>query len=772
MIPMFSRPFALFFILIFFCATNSLAQYQKEIDSLKKITPAVIKDTHQLNNLAQLAFYYSFIDSANTFNYANLVNQYANAFSFKSGIAAALRAKANYFIIKRVPQKAIPYLNQEALIWQQIKRPKEMAANFTMLGQALSLSGNFEESANYFDKAESIYKKINDQKALSVLYHNAGAMFTEKTEPKLALVYLIKSLEIQELLNDTKTIGATQNNIGRLFYQTKNYPKAIEYFNKAINANYLSQDWRNLGIAHVNIANVHVDLNDYPKAIEELNKSLVYFNKVDFKRGMQVVYNNMGAMNIRQQNYEAAIPLLKKGLELANINQSKAGVALIEQNIGFSLSGLKQYKEALVWFEKAEQTAIDNKADDYSFGEIYNHRSSLDSAMGNYQSALVYRTKYMRINEKFMGEKVIKEVNELQTKYETQKKEYTISLLNKSDSIKSLEIANQQLAINQSLFKIAEQKLKLSDANLQIISDSLLLTQQNKQLLQAKLDSSFKEEKILRLAEQNRIKELEVSRKNNQIIIVLISMSFLALAIYFIYKRNQSVQEKAYQQKLLEQQKNAAIAVLDSEEKERKRIASDLHDGVGQLMSAAWMNMQALKNQIAHLSNAESELLEKSLALVNESCNEVRQVSHNMMPNALLLKGLVKAVQEFIGQINQRNVKINLTAEGLSESLPSHIETVLYRVIQESVNNVIKHAKASKLDISIIQSTDGIDVLIEDNGIGFNIAQTSQNEGIGLSNIKSRIQYLEGTVEWNTSENNGTLVAIFIPFIKPISNNL
>lgn len=197
MMPMFSRSFALFFILIFFCATNSLAQYQKEIDSLKKITPSVIKDTHQLNNLAQLAFYYSFIDSTNTFNYANLVNQYSNIFSFKSGIAAALRAKANYFIIKRVPQKAIPYLNQEALIWQQIKRPKEMAANFTMLGQALSLSGNFEESANYFDKAESIYKKINDQKALSVLYHNAGAMFTEKTEPKLALIYLIKSLEIQ-----------------------------------------------------------------------------------------------------------------------------------------------------------------------------------------------------------------------------------------------------------------------------------------------------------------------------------------------------------------------------------------------------------------------------------------------------------------------------------------------------------------------------------------------------------------------------------------------
>lgn len=770
--PIPIRTFALFFISIFLCVKSSLAQYQKEIDSLKKITPTVIKDTSQLNNLAQLAFYYSFIDSANTFKYANIVTNYSNSLMFKPGIAASLRAKANYYIIKRVPQKAIPFLNQEALIWQQIKRSKEMAANFTMLGQALSLSGNFEESATYFDKAESIYKKINDQKALSVLYHNAGAMFTEKTEPKLALIYLIKSLEIQELLNDTKTIGATQNNIGRLFYQTKNFPKAIEYFNKSIKSNYLSQDWRNLGIAHVNIANVYVDLNDYPKAIEELNKSLVYFNKVDFKRGMQVVYNNMGAMNIRQQNYEAAIPLLKKGLELANINQSKAGVALIEQNIGFSLSGLKQYKEALIWFEKAEQTAIDNKADDYSFGEIYNHRSSLDSAMGNYQSALIYRTKYMRINEKFMGDKVIKEVNELQTKYETQKKEYAISLLNKSDSIKSLEIANQQLAINQSLFKIAEQKLKLADANLQIISDSLLLTEQNQRLLKAKLDSSFKEAKIVRLAEQNRIKELEVSRKNNQIVIVLISVGFLSLIIYFVYRRNKSIQEKAYQQKLFEQQKNAAIAVIDSEEKERKRIASDLHDGVGQLMSAAWMNLQALKNQISELNSAEADLLDKSLTLVNESCNEVRQVSHNMMPNALLLKGLVNAVQEFIGQINQRNIKINLTTEGLSDNLPSHIETVLYRVIQESVNNVIKHAKASKLDISIIKSLDGIDVMIEDNGIGFNLNNANQNNGIGLSNIKSRIQYLEGTVEWNTSEKNGTLVAIFIPLTNQFPQNL
>jgi len=759
-----------FFILCALISFQSKAQYQREIDSLKAIIPTVIKDTVQLSKLAQLAFYQSFTDSVSTFKNTQQLQQLSAKWNYKPGLAAALRANANYFIVKRVPQKGLPYLIQESQIWQQIKRPIEVAANHAMLGQAYTLSADYSMATEQFNKAEQLYKQLNDQKSLSALYHNAGAMLTEKTEPKLALIYLIKSLEIQEQLNDTKTIGLTQNNIGRLFYQTKNYPKAIEYFQKAIISNNLTKDWRNLGIAHVNLANVYVDMNDYSTAMRELNKSIDNFTKVDFKRGLQVVYNNLGAMNIRQKNYEAAIPLLQKGLELAKMNQSTAGVALIEQNIAYTLFLSNQYEKALEWFIKAEKTAIESKADEYSFGEIYNHRASLDSAMGNYKSGLEYRSKFVAINEKFMGNKVIKEVNELQTKYETQKKEYMISLLNKSDSIKSLTIANQQLAINRNLLKIAEQKLKLSDANLQLISDSLLLSEQNKKILQAQLDSSINVDKINRLSEQNKIKALEVNRKNNQIIIAITSMGLISLFIYYLHKRKQNIQKSIHQRELLKQQRNATIEIINAEEKERKRIASDLHDGVGQMMSAAYMNLQAIKDQIKNISPDDADLFSKSLSLVKESCDEVRQVSHNMMPNALLVKGLAKAVQEFIGQISQRNIKINLATEGISQSLPSHVEGVLYRVIQESVNNVIKHAEASLLDISINQSEDGIDVMIEDNGKGFEIGQIHK-EGIGLSNIKSRIHYLGGTVEWNTSPGNGTLVAIYIPLTQKVNNS-
>ena len=120
-------------------------------------------------------------------------------------------------------------------------------------------------------------------------------------------------------------------------------------------------------------------------------------------------------------------------------------------------------------------------------------------------------------------------------------------------------------------------------------------------------------------------------------------------------------------------------------------------------------------------------------------------------------------IREFINQIDARIIKTDLYTEGLNERIDSNIETVLYRVIQESVNNVIKHANANHLDISLIKDSDGISVTIEDNGKGFNTKNKNNFEGIGLKNIQTRVEYLKGTVEWNSSVGKGTLVAIHIP---------
>ena len=123
------------------------------------------------------------------------------------------------------------------------------------------------------------------------------------------------------------------------------------------------------------------------------------------------------------------------------------------------------------------------------------------------------------------------------------------------------------------------------------------------------------------------------------------------------------------------------------------------------------------------------------------------------------------AVKEFIDKIDTKIIKINLYTEGLNERLDGNIETVLYRVIQECVNNVIKHSGADKLDISLIKDADGIAATVEDNGKGFDMNDKLKFEGIGLKNITSRIEFLKGSVDFDSSPGKGTLIAIHVPFV-------
>jgi len=134
-----------------------------------------------------------------------------------------------------------------------------------------------------------------------------------------------------------------------------------------------------------------------------------------------------------------------------------------------------------------------------------------------------------------------------------------------------------------------------------------------------------------------------------------------------------------------------------------------------------------------------------------------------MMPNALLKSGLANALKEFLDKIDTRILTINFHAEGLEERLATNVETVLYRVLQECVNNVIKHSGADRLEISLIKDADGIAVTIEDNGKGFDKTTADFEEGIGLKNVRTRIGYLKGTVEFDSKPGRGTLVAIHIP---------
>ena len=291
-----------------------------------------------------------------------------------------------------------------------------------------------------------------------------------------------------------------------------------------------------------------------------------------------------------------------------------------------------------------------------------------------------------------------------------------------------------------------------------VVKDSLATEAMTKKIanLQSMYETDKREKELLLQKEQ-------LSKQRYLIIALIIFFVFVVLMMYMLFIKKQLKQEAKMQSEISRQQGLATQAVLQAEEKERKRIAGDLHDGVGQMMSAVKMNLSSLAAKINLTNENDIALLDKTILLVDESCKEVRSVSHNMMPNALLKAGLSSAVKEFIDKIDHSKLQVNLYTEGLQDRLGNNLETVLYRVIQEIVNNVIKHAAANQLDISLIKDADGISCTVEDNGKGFNMASMQNVEGIGLKNIQTRINYLKGTVEWDSFNGKGTLVAIHVP---------
>ncbi len=255
----------------------------------------------------------------------------------------------------------------------------------------------------------------------------------------------------------------------------------------------------------------------------------------------------------------------------------------------------------------------------------------------------------------------------------------------------------------------------------------------------------------------------EVTKRRNQQLVWISSFVVLSLAFAFIYNRYRFKQKQKMQAELLHQQALRNKAIIEAEEKERIRIAKDLHDGVGQQISAVKLNLSALEHELK-LEQAQKTKMETLLSLVDDAVKEVRGVSHNMMPNALIRSGLATAVREFVNKLAATGaLKINLQIVGLNERLENTTETVLYRVLQECVSNIIKHANASEINIQLVKHEHNLSMMIEDNGKGFDTSLVNSASGIGLKNMQSRVAFLNGTIEFDSTPNNGTTVIVDVP---------
>jgi two-component system, NarL family, sensor kinase len=494
-----------------------------------------------------------------------------------------------------------------------------------------------------------------------------------------------ESVAILEKANDKKNLAPIYNELGKLYRKTRDLDKAMENYEKAATIYKQLKDTGGISMMLNESGVVYEYKADYKEALNRYTSSLSLAEYRGDSLGVSYSVSNIAGIYVIEKKYEEAEKNLLRALNIRRFLKDSFAIALTYSDLGVAMNGKGDYDKATSYLQMSNKLAetlqyVELQSNNYS------ELASVAQRKGRYQEAYEYYLKRSYLRDSLYAMEKTKQIAELNTKYESAKKEQQI----------------QQ--------------------------------------------------------QHNRI------RMQNFLFIGIGGLILLTgLLINSQYRRNKLRQETKMKTELMKQQEMAVKAVIEAEENERQRIAKDLHDGVGQMMSAAKMNLSAFESEITFANEEQKQSLEKVIQLVDESCKEVRTVSHIMMPNALLKKNLAAAIRDFVDKLNNKILQAHVHTEGLDDRMDSNIETVLYRVIQECVHNAIKHAGASTLDISLIRDKDGISGTIEDNGKGFDVADKENFEGIGLKNITTRIEYLKGTVDFDTAPGRGTVVAFHVP---------
>ena len=471
------------------------------------------------------------------------------------------------------------------------------------------------------------------------------------------------------------------------------------------------------------------ELNRFHESEKMLWKSKNYQPKNNVKKYLRSailnehIFNNLAQVKQKLQEKDSAIWYNSKAYVFAKKNTSKRGIPNIEQLYGLIYLDDNNPIKAAFYLEKSIESAIKNNYYDI---ELINYGYLMLCYPNNSVASQKYFTK---------GIKLIKE-KRINISYQVIFFKTVVEVFKNSTKFNELVLAQNQLIKINAVIAIN------SNNYIQTISQQYV-----------------KNENTLLKQELNLTK----SKKEKQIYYVLVLVLILILiGIWYFFKQRQKLKNQEIETLKQNQEITNLEALIDGEENERKRIAQELHDGLNGDLSAIKYRLSTLED--SGLSTIDTENLTKVITMIDESCAQVRSISHNLMPASILEYGLVESVREYCIKINNSNsFKIDFQTFGTYLSLSKKTETVIYRIIQELVTNILKHSKATEALIQINHREEELFITVEDNGIGFDTTKIS--DGIGRKNIKTRVDFLSAQLDVDSS-TKGTSYTISIDLNK------
>lgn len=584
-----------------------------------------------------------------------------------------------------------------------------------------------QSAAHYYLLAGELSKRIHYKLGMVKFISNYTGILNQQSKFDSSLLLNKQAIQFAKELNDPLLLGKCYGNTGNVFQYTNAYDSALYYYETA--RKYFEQQDQPLLVARMYdlMQNTYRELRQHDKALE------LSIQAVNVLRGTN-------------DSLYFATALANLGSNYSYTNQDSA---------------LKYYNEALA-IATALNSIYTELGCQVNIGNIYLHQYNADKMKPHFERAL----QLSRLIDNAEGESIAS-------------RGIAHYFLYKKDLAQAKKFITRSLAISDSL-NLQKEKFE----NLKSLS-SILYAQQDYITAEKYLDSASAIERELNGEDirQQTIaieKKFETEKKEAQIKLqqsqlrqkttfnyVLVSGAAVLLIITLLSYRNYRNRRKLQQVRIdeLENEKQLAAieAVLKGEEQERKRLAKDLHDGLGGMLSGIKHSFSNMKgNLILTPDNARS--FERSIDMLDSSIQEMRRVAHNLMPEILVKYGLDTALREFCYEIERSGVThISYQPIGMNDAaVEQSVALSIYRIVQELVNNSIRHAAAKSILVQahLMEQDHKLMITVEDDGKGFETASLQHSTGIGWSNIKNRMAFLKGKTDIISEPGKGTSVML------------
>ena len=551
--------------------------------------------------------------------------------------------------------------------------------------------------------------------------------------------------------------------IGQFDSCAANYDKALIEMKGTKHANWDTH-------VYINSVSAYRNIGQYEKALNSGYNALKHYEEIKDTLQIAWFYTDIGYIYDRMKDFEEAIKWHRRSLSLFKQLDKAYQVNFVKVRIGIAYDDLGIYDSAHIYNKQALYYHIAEK-DSFSIGEVSSNIGNTYTKQEEWESALEYLELAYSIGDAYGddGSFAIAAIN-LGNVY-THLGEYIKAKKVLKKGLESARLWGGRKFESEAYYRFHElfEKLQQFDSSLyyyklyESLEDSLYGLKKAEQIanIKTKYETEKKEQQIKLQKISLKEKESKLESRQRTILALIIFLALVITIAVGIYKRYQARKNAELQRLIIKEQEKGLEAVFNAQEEERKRISKELHDGIGQQLSGLKMAFQKLSGGIKEKLPEKKEEVEKLTEIVSESADEVRSISHQMMPRALIEFGLIEAIEDMLSKsLGVSKIEYEFEYHGIDERLDERKEVSLYRITQELINNIIKHSNANQVNIHLFKNNRKIILIVEDNGKGISIDNT---KGHGLMNIKSRVNTLDGEVNLEPSPNSGTLATIRIP---------